>query len=116
ETGREAADPEDFPMKAAIHHAGALGLSLTALFATNQLLPAQPPGTDPQVPADAARSDLPLSPDISVQTRGPVHEAFAQPTAATPQPGPVIARKPPEPIPEMPPDQKPDGVDVQWIP
>ena len=52
---------------------------------------------------------------IDVQTRGPVHEAFAQPTDAPAQPDLIVPKKPPDPIPEEPPDQKPEG-EVQWIP
>jgi hypothetical protein len=33
-----------------------------------------------------------------------------------PQAGPVVTKKPPDPIEEQPPDQKPDGRDVRWIP
>jgi hypothetical protein len=49
-------------------------------------------------------------------TRGPVHEAFAAPVVHDPKAGPSIAKQPPEPIQEMPPDQKPAGQNVQWIP
>jgi hypothetical protein len=54
--------------------------------------------------------------DIAVQARGPVHEAYAQPFDAAPQPGPMVPKGPPEPVPEMPPDQKPEGDNVQWVP
>jgi len=54
--------------------------------------------------------------DIVVQTRGPVHEGYAQPFDATPEPGPMVPKAPPEPVPELPPDQKPEGDNVQWIP
>src|SRR5260370_41182141 len=45
--------------------------------------------------------------------RGPVHEAFAAP-ASEPTPSPLVAKKPPAPIEEMPPEDKPEG-DVVWI-
>jgi WXXGXW repeat (2 copies) len=51
-----------------------------------------------------------------VLTRGPVHEAFAEPVVFDPKPGPLIPRQPPQPVEEAPPDQKPDGVNVHWIP
>jgi hypothetical protein len=54
--------------------------------------------------------------DITVQASGPVHEAFAQPAPDKPAPSPVVTKKPPDPIPEEPPDQKPKGENVQWIP
>lgn len=53
---------------------------------------------------------------VDVQTRGPIHEAFAQPTSPSPVESPVIAKKPPEPINELPPEQKPDGDHMIWIP
>jgi hypothetical protein len=53
---------------------------------------------------------------IAVLARGPVHEAFAQPALAKPEPGPVVPRKPPAPVREVPPDRKPAKVAVQWIP
>ena len=47
--------------------------------------------------------------------KGPVHEAFAQPTAKNPQAGPIIRKQPPKAIEELPPEQKPEGDNVQWI-
>jgi hypothetical protein len=52
---------------------------------------------------------------IEVLARGPVHEAFAA-TSEQPKPTPVLNRRPPEPVEELPPDQKPDGENVLWIP
>src|SRR5262245_23480099 len=52
---------------------------------------------------------------VEVQARGPLHEAFAEPVSGKPQPGPVVAKKPPAPIEELPPDRKPAGDNVQWI-
>jgi hypothetical protein len=55
-------------------------------------------------------------PKVEVEARGPLHEAFAQPwqkDAAANQP---IDQKPPDPIAEEPPDEKPAGENVQWIP
>jgi WXXGXW repeat (2 copies) len=49
-------------------------------------------------------------------TRGPIHEAFAMPVDITPTAGPVIPKQPPEPLEEVPPDQKPEGENVEWIP
>src|SRR5258706_11576690 len=53
---------------------------------------------------------------VEVLARGPVHEAYAEPADHRPQPSPVLAKQPPDPIDELPPDQKPDGPNVQWIP
>jgi hypothetical protein len=52
---------------------------------------------------------------VEAQGRGPVHEAFAEPGAPA-RPTPIIEKKPPEAIDEVPPDQKPDGDNIQWIP
>jgi hypothetical protein len=51
-----------------------------------------------------------------VQTRGPIHEAFAQPLDLGVQPDPVVPKQPPAPLPEQPPDIKPDGAGVDWVP
>lgn len=53
---------------------------------------------------------------VEVLARGPVHEAFAEPSVRSPRPTPLIPKQPPNPIEEMPPDQKPEGANVTWIP
>lgn len=53
---------------------------------------------------------------VQVLTRGPVHEAFAETVTFEPQPGVVAPKTPPADIEELPPDQKPEGDDVAWIP
>ncbi len=73
------------------------GLVTIAFLGLAQEQPVQPPG-------------------VEVQARGPVHEAFAAPIADRPEQGAVIPKAPPEPIEELPPEQKPDGDNVQWIP
>lgn len=54
--------------------------------------------------------------DFTVLTRGPVHEAFAEPLVLNPVEGMVISQQPPDPVPEIPPEVKPEGEDVLWIP
>jgi hypothetical protein len=78
-------------------------LALAVLFVSTQFAPA---------------ADVPAAGDngVTVLARGPVHEAFAQPSARNPEPTPVIPKRPPDPIPEEPPDQKPQGENVQWMP
>ena len=49
-------------------------------------------------------------------TRGPVHEAFAETVTFDPEPGIVVDQSPPAAIHEIPPDQRPEGADVAWIP
>ena len=53
---------------------------------------------------------------VEVLTRGPIHEAFAIPLTVNPRPNPIISLKPPAAIVELPPDQKPEGAHIQWIP
>ena len=53
---------------------------------------------------------------VEVLTRGPIHEAFAEPSSINPRANPIIHQKPPMAIEELPPDQKPEGEHVQWIP
>ena len=48
--------------------------------------------------------------------RGPVHEAFAEPISFDPEPGPLAPAAPPPPIDEFPPEYRPAGYNVQWIP
>jgi hypothetical protein len=83
-----------------------LGLALSALECRLPESLAQQPATPDAMPADPAQ----------VQTRGPIHEAFAQPMEPTPLPGPIVPKQPPDPVSELPPDQKPEGDNVQWIP
>jgi hypothetical protein len=59
----------------------------------------------------------PLVPDDgSVLTRGPIHEAFAQQTEEVLKPGATAPKQPPDPIEEIPPEAKPEGEGVEWIP
>jgi hypothetical protein len=77
--------------------------------------PSQPPPdqtANQTAPADADQGQ----PGVTVEARGPIHEAYAEPTDANPQPGPVVAKQPPDPVPEQPPDQKPESDSVVWIP
>jgi hypothetical protein len=72
-------------------------------------------GEPPPVPGDDSTVP-PIAPGIEVQVRGPVHEAFARPSEMAPPPSPVIARRPPDPVPEVPPDRRPEGDNVVWVP
>ena len=53
--------------------------------------------------------------DFEILTRGPLHEAFAEPIVADPVPGFVVAAEPPAPINELMPEFRPDGEDAIWI-
>ena len=67
---------------------------------------------------DTFAQPLPAEADQGVQvlTRGPVHEAFAETVTFDPEPGIVVSQAPPAAIEELPPDQKPEGDNVAWIP
>jgi hypothetical protein len=53
---------------------------------------------------------------MQVLTRGPVHEAFAEASMTGATAGLVITKAPYDPITEMPPDQRPEGANIAWIP
>jgi hypothetical protein len=53
---------------------------------------------------------------IEVLTRGPVHEAFAETITFDPEPGLIVPKAPPESIEELPPNERPEGDNVSWIP
>ena len=55
----------------------------------------------------------PVPQGIEVQARGPVHEAFATPSGE-PKPTGTVNKKPPLPLDEMAPEDKPEG-DMTWI-
>ncbi len=65
------------------------------------------------VPVSAQTGLPPVPQGIEVQARGPVHEAFAS-LAADPVPTKPIGKKPPAPIDELPPSEKPAS-DCIWI-
>ena len=56
------------------------------------------------------------APGAQVLTRGPVHEAFAGMITFNPEPGVVVTKAPPDVIEEMPPEERPAGDNVTWIP
>ncbi|MEQ1905379.1 MAG: hypothetical protein ABL888_14415 [Pirellulaceae bacterium] len=71
--------------------------------------PATPPVEAP-LPAPVEQEE------IDLLMRAPLHEAFAEVPQTTPTPNPVVARKPPKDIEELPPEYKPEGENVVWIP
>ena len=85
----------------------AVGLALTPAPAPAQPpVPGQPPAAQPGVDPNTGQEVL---------ARGPVHEAYAS-TYEQPAATPVIPKTPPAPIEELPPDEKPEGDNVQWMP
>ena len=63
-------------------------------------------------PARASASEQ----GVEELTRGPVHEAFAATVTFDPEPGMFVQTSPPALIEEVPPDQRPEGDNVTWIP
>jgi hypothetical protein len=63
--------------------------------------------------AASADEPPPLPKGIEVMARGPVHEAFASLTSEA-APTTPVAKRPPKPLDEMPPADKPEG-QVVWI-
>src|SRR5262245_23567508 len=72
-----------------------------------------PVGDPPPVPGTEKRAK-PQEPEVL--GRGPLHEGFAQPSDPSPRPAPVVPKAPPDPVREVPPDQKPEGDNVVWVP
>jgi hypothetical protein len=90
--------------------AGTLGIA--TLLLCGRGLPGQQPPPDRAERIDPG--DLPQQEGVDVLARGPVHEAFAEPTIRSPRESPVVTKQPPDPIEELPPDQKVEG--ALWIP
>ncbi len=67
------------------------------------------PGQPPEAQEQA-------DPNLDVLLRGPLHEAFANQVELTPAAGLIVPKVPPAAIDELPPEQRPDGENVQWIP
>src|ERR1700724_1793251 len=91
-----------------------VGLSIF-LLATCLILPGALSGQEavPQPEAGPPAGDPAPINGVEVLARGPVHEAFASPTTE-PVPTRAVPKRPPQPLEEMPPEQKPDG-QVGWI-
>ena len=91
-----------------------MATALVALGTTiglNQHIAAQPPQPPQRPNAPAAVQD-----GVEVLTRGPVHEAFAETITFDPEPGIVAPQAPPADIEEVPPQQRPEGKNLAWIP
>ena len=86
-----------------------LGMGLLTMFALASLTPSQ----EPAVPTPLQGN--PPDP-IEIQTRGPLHEAYAQPFEQQPAPGSIVPKVPPAPIPEDPPAERLANDNAQWIP
>ena len=78
-------------------------------------------GYSPHLPLDPSASapstDRSLDNEVlDVLARGPLHEAFAAAHQSNPEPSIVVNKPAPENIEELPPEFKPQGDNVVWIP
>ncbi len=87
---------------------GALSLLWPTQFAWAQ---AGAPPAAPQPVAEQTANNA-----VEPLTRGPIHEAFAEPLQYDASKPLIVAQKPPDPIDEVPPDVRPEGDNVVWIP
>jgi hypothetical protein len=68
------------------------------------------PGASDNPPA------VPAQEQPEVLSRGPVHEAFAEPVTLQQQSGLIASERPPQDIVEVPPNERPQGQQFVWIP
>jgi len=100
------------PMRAWLSSAAVACLAAVAL-AQPDLPPVQLPfNRDEPQPIQAPQAQQ----EEQVLTRGPVHEAFAQPIEARVEVAVTVNQQPPDPLPELPPDVRPEDENAQWIP
>lgn len=104
-----------------------IGFWLSGLLSCSTLM-AQPLTVPAPEPRDAAVSAtgetaVPAAPgtpvevtDDDVLLNGPLHEAFGTPVSPDPIEQPVVPRQPPEALNELPPEIRPEGENVIWIP
>lgn len=86
------------------------GIAITVAAQNPELPP--PPASGGDAAAPTGDQDV----ESEILTRGPVHEAFAEQYVSDPQPGLIVEQAPPEPIDELPPEEMPEGDNVEWIP
>jgi hypothetical protein len=77
---------------------------------------AQPAPPVPATQQPAVGASTRQLPDPQVLEQGPIHEAFAEPLALEKQEREIAPKQPPEPVNELPPQEQPEGQNVQWIP
>lgn len=85
--------------------------AVCSVLAGASLSAVQPPPPRPELPAPPADQ-----PEAIELTRGPIHEAFAQPYAMKSGGDFIVTQTPPEPIDEFPPGQLPESREFQWVP
>ncbi|MCX5638116.1 MAG: YXWGXW repeat-containing protein, partial [Planctomycetota bacterium] len=99
-------------MKTAIMIVMTLALAAGPLYGTATEQPLPPPSSeDMNAPPPTPAQEQP-----EVLTRGPVHEAFAEPVNLQVQAGLVAPTQSPPNIEEIPPAEKPAGKQFVWVP
>lgn len=99
-----------------------LRIASTTLTGFGLLLAPVPARSEEPIPAPAleaaaqAGMGLQVEPGTEVLARGPVHEAFAEPIVFGSVANQTVAQVPPAPIEELPPEQRPAGENITWIP
>ena len=73
---------------------------------------AQPPAGVPAAPGNGMNG---MTAGVEPMTRGPIHEAFAEPVNSGSVTPLIVPKKPPEAIDEIPPDVKPADESTIWI-
>ncbi len=75
-------------------------------------------GPGEKISPDDAINSKPIASNLDAEPlgRGPIHEAFAEQAGVAPAAAPTVNKRPPEPIKEIPPEIKPEGENVAWIP
>ncbi|MCB9870524.1 MAG: YXWGXW repeat-containing protein [Planctomycetes bacterium] len=102
--------PQIFTLSLLVACAFALPGAVSAAPSPTSIAQQPPPPNQPPV-------DSPATPQEPEQLgHGPIHEAFGTPVSFDAQPGPVVPKEPPAPVEELPPEDKPTGNSVVWIP
>jgi hypothetical protein len=90
--------------------------SSSQLFAQNHVAAVSLGQPAPSVQGPAVPPAPPAQEQPEVLSRGPVHEAFAEPVTLQPEESLVAPVQPPPAIAEVPPAEKPEGKQYVWIP
>lgn len=68
----------------------------------------------PPLPEPGAQAPQTME-GVEALTRGPIHEAFAEPVSNDPVASPVVPKQPPDPIEELPAEARPDDPNAEWV-
>ncbi|WP_182866823.1 YXWGXW repeat-containing protein [Stieleria mannarensis] len=80
-----------------------------------------PPPVVPPPIDETSNADLPQDhtseeeSDVEFMAAGPLHESYAEPYTADPQPAPTVPREPPPLVKELPPTLRPDSEKSTWV-